>query len=239
VVNQAGYNGWNEDGAANATCVTVRAGFDDYLDGATTGVEMATIADHLEECVPCAREFDELCAVQQALAAVGPAKVPERLQQDLHNTLMLERERGTHLPLGKRLALAWDRELAPLTLRFAGGLSATIILLGSAISVLGLSNAVLADDDNMAHLVQPKYLYSQVPPTPVETRHDVPVIVDAMVDTHGRVYDYAIVAGPTDQGTEVQVERNLLTSVFQPATLFGVPVKGHVVVTYSGISVSG
>lgn len=238
-MNQASYNGWSEDGAVNAACLAVRAEFDQYLDGTTSGVEMAAIAGHLEECTPCAREFDELLTVQQALAAVGSVKMPERLQQDLRDTLVLERDRGTHLPLRKRLVLAWDRQLAPLALRFAGGLSATVILLGGAISVLGLSNAVLADDANMAHLVQPRYLYSQVPPTPVETRHDVPVVVDAMVDAHGRVYDYSIVAGPTDQGTEVQVERNLLTSVFQPATLFGVPVKGHVVVTYSGVSVTG
>ncbi|WP_160115248.1 anti-sigma factor family protein [Bryocella elongata] len=235
-------NVWNEHDAIDgidAVCLHVRACFDDYLDGTTTGVEMASIATHLEECAPCALEFEELRNMQQALAAAAPVRVPERLQQDLRNALSLERTRGTHLPLRKQLALAWDRQLAPLALRLAGGLSATIVLLGSAVSVLGLSNAVLADDDNMAHLVQPRYLYSQVPQSPVETRHDVPVIVDAMVDTHGRVYDYSIVAGPRDQDTSVQIERNLLTSVFQPATLFGVPVKGHVVVTFSGISVRG
>ena len=233
------HNGWSEDDAANAACLHVRASFDDYLDGTNTGVEMAAMAAHLDECTPCAREFDELRTVQEALTFVGHAQAPERLQQDLRNTLALERARGTHLPLRKQLALEWNRQLAPLAVRFAGGLSATILLLACAVSVLGLSNAVLADDDNMAHLVQPKYLYSQVPPAPVETRHDEPVIVDAMVDTHGRVYDYSIVAGPRDTDTSVQVERNLLTSVFQPATLFGVPVKGHVVVTFAGISVRG
>jgi hypothetical protein len=36
-----------------------------------------------------------------------------------------------------------------------------------------------------------------------------------------------------------QVEQNLLTSVFKPATVFGVPVDGHVMLTYTGVSVRG
>jgi hypothetical protein len=36
-----------------------------------------------------------------------------------------------------------------------------------------------------------------------------------------------------------QVANQLLGSVFQPASAFGVPVRGHVVVTFVGISVHG
>jgi hypothetical protein len=60
-----------------------------------------------------------------------------------------------------------------------------------------------------------------------------------MVDTQGRVYDYAIIEGPTDSAVQVRVEENLLSSVFKPATVFGVPVRGHVVMTYMGLSVQG
>jgi len=237
-VDQQAKIGENQQHAEDAACLDVRAGFSDYLDGTTTGVEMAAIASHLDACTACSRSFDELRALQQILASVGPAKAPARLQQDLHRALRLECDRGTHLPLPRQAARWWQAQMAPIALRFAGGLSATIILLCGAFSVLGLSSAVLASDDNMAHLVQPHYLYSQVPPTPVETR-DLPVIVEAKVDTRGVVYDYSIVAGPADPQTKLAVERNLLNSVFQPATLFGVPVRGNVVVTYSGVSVRG
>jgi len=37
----------------------------------------------------------------------------------------------------------------------------------------------------------------------------------------------------------LRVEENLLSSVFTPATLFGAPVRGHVVMTYMGVSVHG
>jgi len=53
------------------------------------------------------------------------------------------------------------------------------------------------------------------------------------------VYDYAILAGPKDPDVRLGVERNLLASVFKPATLFGTPVRGQVLVTYTGVSVRG
>ena len=99
--------------------------------------------------------------------------------------------------------------------------------------------AVFANDDAMAHLVAPRYLYSQVPPEPISTKRDVPIVVDAMVDSSGRVYSYTILEGSTDSEVIVRVENNLLSSVFAPATVFGVPVRGHVVITYTGVSVRG
>jgi hypothetical protein len=98
---------------------------------------------------------------------------------------------------------------------------------------------VQANDDGLAHLIAPHYLYSQVPPQPVVTGRDVPVLVEAKVDTRGMVYDYTIIDGPKDPVIRLHIEQNLLASVFTPASVFGVPVDGHVMVTYTGVSVRG
>jgi hypothetical protein len=63
--------------------------------------------------------------------------------------------------------------------------------------------------------------------------------VEALVNEQGRVYDYVIVNGPHSAQVQVQVADNLLASVFKPAMVFGVPVRGHVVLTYTGVSVRG
>ena len=85
----------------------------------------------------------------------------------------------------------------------------------------------------------PRYLYSEVPPVPISTQRDVPIVVEAMIDSDGRVYRYSILQGPQDPQVKVRVENNLLSSIFKPATVFGVPVRGHVVMTYTGVSVRG
>jgi len=66
-----------------------------------------------------------------------------------------------------------------------------------------------------------------------------PVVVEAYVNGAGQVYDYRIVAGPTDNVTRAQVENLLLWSVFEPARRFGQPVRGLAVLSFSGVSVRG
>ena len=220
-------------------CLAAQAAFSSYLDGALSGVEMGRVADHLVACASCSAEFDAWRVMQTALGDLGPAKPPARLQERLRVALDVEREHGTHLTLFGRVALIWRTSVAPLAVQTAGGMAAAVLLLAGLFRLFGPGVVVQANDDGLAHLIGPRYLYSQVPPTAVETGRDVPVLIDAKVDTRGRVYDYIIIDGPADPAVRRQVEQNLLTSVFTPATVFGVPVQGHVMLTYTGVSVRG
>ena len=220
-------------------CEPVREEFSAYLDGAVSGVQMAAISSHLEDCKACSAEFEALRDVQSALGQMGTVQPPERLQAHLRAAIANERAKGTHLPWMQRLALAWDRTLAPMALRFSGALVVALLLAGSLGWLFSAPIAVQANDDRLANLVGPHYLYSQVPPEPIVTHRDVPIVVEAKVNTSGRVYDYAILEGPTDGQARVDLEQNLLASVFRPATVFGVPVRGHVVLTFTGVSVRG
>jgi anti-sigma factor RsiW len=200
---------------------------------------MGRVTGHLEACAPCTNEFDAWRSMQSALGELGSAKPPARLQAQLRNALSIERERGTYLPLASRTARLWRSSIAPLVVQGAGGLAAALILAAGMFWLFGPGVAVQANDDGLAHLVAPHYLYSQVPPQPIQAGRDVPVLVDAKVDTRGMVYDYTIVEGPSDPAVRLHIERNLLSSVFTPATVFGVPVDGHVMLTYTGVSVRG
>jgi anti-sigma factor RsiW len=218
-------------------CRAARADFSAYLDGALSGVQMAALSGHLETCSGCAAEFAAWRSVQSALGALGPALPPIRLQARLRAALAQERERGSYLAWPQLALRMWSRTFAPVALRVSGGLAAAVVLAVSLGWVFGAP--IQANDDRLAHLVAPRYLYSQVPPQPIAAGRDVPIVVEAMVDTQGRVYDYQILAGPTDRAVQVSVQANLLASVFKPATVFGVPVRGHVVLTYMGLSVRG
>jgi hypothetical protein len=222
-------------------CQSARRGFSAYLDGAMSGVEMAALSAHLDHCGNCSTEFAAWRDVQSALDQLGPAQPPQRLQSRLRAALAAERERGSYLPWLQRAFRAavrdWSATIAPMALRVSGGIAAAVVLAAGLGWVFGAP--IQANDDRMAHLVAPHYLYSQVPPQPIATRHDAPIVVEALVDTQGRVYDYSILEGPSDPGVKLQVENDLLASVFQPATVFGTPVRGHVVMTYMGLSVRG
>ena len=230
----------NTQGEVTSVCTEARQRFSAYLDGALDGVTMGYLAQHLRGCDRCGGEFRELQAMQQALGELGPATAPEALQAQLRDVLAGELQRGTYRSPTRRFGELWKETIAPAGMRLSAGFAGALLLASSLSFLVGSAAPVQANDDRLAHLNAPEYLYSMTPPAPVTTRsHFVAVVVDAKVNAKGRVYDYDLLDGPTDKATRSRVEANLLGSIFRPATVFGVPVPGHVVMTYTTVSVRG
>jgi anti-sigma factor RsiW len=235
-------------------CATTQASFSAYLDGAVSGHEMQQIARHLlgskqsgaaevgdlGPCEACAREFAAWRATQNALAMLRPAKAPTDLGLKLRLAISRERARRESR-LRDRISLAWDNAMRPVLLHVSAGLAGTVVLVGSIMFLLGFAapQGVQANDEPLGAMTAPHYLYSVATPEAVIASPDTAVVVEASVDSAGRVYDYNIVSGPGDEAVRTQVANQLLGSVFQPASVFGLPVRGHVVVTFAGISVHG
>ena len=233
-------------------CRAIRASFSDYLDGAISGVRMQQIARHIEGheddcgvrtagCEECARELASWRATLDALSALGPAKAPDDLALRLRVALSQERARHS-FRLRNRLSLAWENAVQPMLLQVTGGVVGSVALMGGVALLLGMVAApqqVLANDEPLGALTAPHFLYSTASPGAIVTGYDGTIIVEASVDSRGLVYDYTIVSGPQDEAVRSQIANHLLGSVFQPASAFGVPVSGRVVVTFAGISVHG
>jgi negative regulator of sigma E activity len=217
-------------------CAARRAEFSAYLDGEMTGVAMQTMAVHLDGCSDCAGEFAGWRAAQQTLAGMrATTNSPADLNARIHTALALEVARGSHRSLPQRLAATWLKTAEPLALRVGAASLAAMALL-TLVSLLP-GAPVQANDEMRGAMTAPRYLYSQAAEVPVVTAQDAPLLIEAAVDAQGKVYDYKVLSGPTDAQTLRRVETSLVFSVFQPATMFGNPVSGRVVLTYAGISV--
>jgi hypothetical protein len=234
-------------------CAAIQARFCGYLDGAIGGQEMLAISRHIEGfedgpsgvqvagCGVCARELEAWRLTQNAVSALGPAKAPADLPLKLRIAISHEQARRNSRLLD-RLSLVWDNAVRPMAVQISAGLAGSVVLVGSAVLLIGVVAApqpVLANDEPLGAMTPPHYLYSTVSPGAIVTAHDTAIVVEASVDTAGRVYDYTIVAGPQDEAVRSQIANQLLGSVFQPASAFGVPIRGRVVVTFAGISVHG
>lgn len=231
-------------------CAEIQANFSAYLDGAISGHEMQEISRHTEGfedgasrvsgCEACASELAAWRLTQEAISTLGPAKAPADLALKLRVAISREHARQS-VRLVDRLSLAWDNAVRPLLVQISAGLAGSMVL-GSIVLLLGVVAApqpVLANDEPLGAITAPHYRYSTVSPGDIVTAHDTTIVVEASVDTAGRVYDYTIVSGPQDQAVRTQVADQLLASVFEPASAFGVPIRGRVVVTFAGISVHG
>jgi len=229
-------------------CARIRSQFSSYLDGEVSGRTMASIAGHLDRCSACREEFAAWRAMQDGMATMPRPAMPAALQERLREAIRLEKSHHTHLPARRRLAAVfesrflpvWKESLAPAMLRAAAGLVLAASLLGGLAWMYAAPLSVEAnDEERYAHLNAPRYLYSQVPPQMIVTGADTPILIDAKVDDRGRVYDFKIVEGPNSHAVRLQVMQNLLASVFRPASVFGEPVSGHVMLTYTGVSIRG
>jgi hypothetical protein len=234
-------------------CTAIRASFSSYLDGAVSGVEMQEISRHMEGsddgvggkripgCETCAREFAAWRMTQDAISTLRPAKPPSDLALKLRLAISREHaKRGSRLL--DRLSLIWDNAVRPLVLQVSAGFAGSVVLVGTIMLLLGMVAApqpVLANDEPLGAVTPPHYLYSTVSSGTIVTAHGTAIVVEASIDTAGRVYDYTIVAGPQDEAVQTQVADQLLGSVFEPASAFGVPIRGRVIVTFFGISVRG
>lgn len=223
-------------------CCEIRDQFSCYLDGAITGVAMQSVAAHLDACAPCRADFAAWRAMQQALGGLGPAKPPADLALRLRVAISQERTHTARQRLA-RWQVRWQNTVAPLLLQASAGLASAILLIGTVAVLVGTFAApepLQASDAPMAMASNPRFLYSTFQTSGGEmARRGEPLIIEAYVDGAGRVYDFRILSGPDDPGTRAEIENMLLFSVFQPARVFGQPVSGLAVLSFSGVSVRG
>jgi hypothetical protein len=222
-------------------CDHIRGHFSSYLDGAISGAEMQVVATHLEHCSQCAGEFTTWRTMQHALTTLGPAKAPADLALRLRVAVSQEHSRSTRQLLA-RWKMRWRNTIGPLVWQTSAGLVSTVILLGTLAMMVGVvasPEPLVAADDPLGAVTSPRFLYSVVRPDTIPTSHDSMLMVEAYVNGSGRVYDYHILAGPNDLQTRRALENMLLFSVYAPARVFGRPVRGRVVLSFSGISVRG
>ena len=222
-------------------CLEVREKFSGYLDGAVSGVEMLAVAGHLRGCVGCEREFESWRGLQGLLAAVGPDKAPEDLGVRLRVAISRESARRQgHWWDG--LAVRWENGLRPLVVQASAGLAMALVLLGGIGGLMGFvaaPPAVMANDEPLGAMTSPHYLYSTAPQQPVVAGLDTTIVVEAKVNADGRVYDYSVLSGPTDDRTMAQVRDQVMLQVYEPARVFGEAVSGRVLITFAGVSVRG
>jgi len=229
------------------SCSSIRARFAEYLDSRLTGREMQRMAKHLESCARCAGDFEAERRMLRVLASLGPvtgaAKEPDDLLLRIRVAISQERAQR-HRGRLKRWELAWQNSVGPFLLQLSAGFASAVLLLGTVGLVVGMfahPERASAQDEPLGMATAPKLLYRSHVTPDVDQIGTVngPVVVEAYVNDSGRVYDYRIVSGPTDQQTRAEVENLLLFSLFEPARFFGQPVRGLAIMSFSGVSVRG
>ncbi|HWG20744.1 MAG TPA: anti-sigma factor [Terracidiphilus sp.] len=223
-------------------CSNFQARFSEYLDGCLTGLEMQSVAAHIDSCRGCASEWASLRQTQAALAFLGPVPEPRDLPLRIRVAVSHARARRARNPF-QQWNLAWRNTVGPFLLQAAAGFASAVLLLGTVgvlVSIVAKPEAAQAGDEPLGTATAPRLIYS------ISGTGDndmaalpAPVVVEAYVNDSGQVYDFDIVSGPDDASTRAEVENMLLSDRFEPARFWGQPVRGVAVLNFAGVSVRG
>ena len=222
-------------------CSQIREQFSRYLDGDIPGALMLEITSHMRACTSCASEFACWRRSQSMVSSLGQSKAPSDLSLKLRIAISRESTRSPRERFG-RWQVQWENTLQPFLLRATAGLASAIFLIGSAALLIGMvttPEAVEARDQPLQIATAPHFLYSSFAPEQAMGNRENPLVIQAFVDREGKVYDYKVLSGEADAQTRGCIDNLLLFSVFAPARSFDQPVRGTVVMSFSGVSVKG
>jgi hypothetical protein len=210
-----------------------------YLDGVVTGAEMHAVRQHLEACSACSQEFALLRQTQQLLASAGRPTPPADLGLNLRLAISREaaQARRPYEGLRVRLENALHAFMVPAT----AGLVCAVLIFGLVAAILAIPGQLQANNTQDVPLVLntgPELQQSAF--GTISSINAESLVIEAYVDSRGRVEDYKILSDPGDsQELLPQVKRMLIFTTFRPAMSMGHPISSRAVLSFSRISVRG
>jgi len=212
-------------------CVEIRRTFSDYLDGFSSREQLRSIRFHLGFCGSCREELEHLQVIGAELRDLPRRQVPPELALRLR----VRASQRLHRKLLRGFSLWFENALRPLLIPASGGLLTAIVFFGIIMGSSFVPAATLPDVP--LHLVTPPRV-KELAPINFNTG-DQPVVLVTQIDAEGRVMSYRVLSGQLSPEISRDLDRLIYFSLFDPATTFGKPTDGQVVLSLRRITVRG
>jgi len=203
---------------------------------------MQALRRHLDACSACNREYTSLRRTQQLLTRMGRPQVPADLGLKLRLAISREAAETRRAPFeGLRLRL--ENTLNAFMVPATAGLACALLIFGLVTAILAMPGQLQAnnrDEDVPLMLNTGPELQQSVFGTTLSSINTESLVIEAYVDSRGRVQDYKILSDPGEsQELLPQVKRMLIFTTFRPAMSMGHPISSRAVLSFSRISVRG
>ena len=217
-------------------CQKANANLSCYLDGALDAGLRRQVALHLQQCAGCRREYSALQVTRSMTHSLGRVEPPAELARALRVTIS-QRTAAAGRRRWQGAVVRLQNSLNAFMLPATAGVLSAVIVFGSLINFISI-RALAAGDDVPTTLFMPPRLASA--PDSSFISSDALVVVEAFVDAQGRVEQYRILGGAEDSpALRKQLDNLMIFTTFHPATTFGTPSPGRVVLSLSRVSVKG
>lgn len=213
------------------SCVEIRNHFSDYVDDLCAPEARRAIRYHLAFCKVCAEQLDQWQSIHEELRALPRRQVPAEVALRLRVQVSQRLNRN---PLSD-LWVRFENALKPFLLPATGGVLTAVIcfclIMGS--QVVPITNI----PDVTLTVAQPARV-QRLEPMDFNTGDNGLVLV-TQINAEGRVKGYRVLSGQGSPELMQHLDRMIYFSIFQPATMFGKPTDGQVVLSLRRITVRG
>ncbi len=213
------------------TCQEIRNHFSDYVDNLCSLEARKSIRYHLSFCGACEEHLEQLQSVQDELRALPRQQVPT----DLALRLRIQASKRTSR---KPVTEYWQRmenTLRPFLIPATGGVLTAIICFGL---ILGSQVVPMTNTPDVSIQVVTPARVQALAPINFNTG-DTGLVLVTQINAEGRAIGYRVLSGQHSPEIMNQLDRLIYFSVFQPATNFGKPTDGQVVLSLRRITVRG
>ena len=218
-------------------CIEAKRLFSPMLDSVLDGGRIRMLDRHIAECGSCAAEFASLRHTQLLMATMAhhtaPPDLASRLNVALSQHLAAQNRRETLLVR----FLRWENALNSFMLPATGRLLSAVLIFGSLIGVLVPAHLPVANDVPTTLYTPPEM--TAAPFGLYQNGNGDAVLVEAMIDAHGQLQDYRVLNASGQAELSPEMKNALIFARFRPATSFGLPTSGRVVISFSNINVGG
>lgn len=223
------------------TCLSARQRLGGYVQERLGAAEQARIRRHLQDCAACFEEYEYQARLDSPLRELPAVEPPLALGTAIRLRLMPQPRPS----LWDRWQVHLSNLMRPVALPAAGGLLSALILFGILLPAMQITRAADtpgSGSDLPTDLVtEPRFKNaSPFPVTPVTED----LLVEAWIDERGNITNFEVLS-PTPMGAAVekmlllQSVNALLTMKFEPATRFGQPTAGKVMLSFRRINIRG
>jgi anti-sigma factor RsiW len=213
------------------SCIEIRNHFSDYLDDLCTLEARKSIRYHMSFCEVCRDQLEQWQSVREELRALPRRQVPPELALRLR----VQVSQRLHKNPFSLLWVRFENALKPLLIPATGGVLTAVIcfclFMGS--HVVPVTDA----PDVTVQWATPARVQELAPMDFVSD--DNGLLLVTQINAEGRVKGYRLLSGQGSPELMQRLDRMIYFSIFQPATMFGRPTDGQVVLSLRRITVRG
>jgi hypothetical protein len=218
-------------------CTEAKRLFSPMLDSMLEGAQLRALNRHVAECEDCSSDFAALHRTKRLMSSLRPHAAPPELALRLKVAVSQQLAARRHSRWDS-LLVRWENALNAFMFPATAGLLSAVLIFGLLIGVLVPAHLSSAND-------VPTMLYTPPEMTlaPFGLENGIAngdaILVEAVIDAHGRVQDYRVLNSPGQSELSPEMKNALIFTQFRPATSFGRPTSGRVVISFSNINVGG